>query len=833
MTAMVDATPTQSPLPELHVDLAQVCVVDGIWQDIPDHMAAFDEARLGAEAPGRGNLYVLVDVSGEVEGRSEVERELVETIRREYAARRGSFTFALSEALRAANLYLYELNRSTDRELRRMAGVNAVLLRGQELYIAQAGPAVVYVEIDGVLHRYPAESDWFTEDQPVLSPQGNASVPLGMRREFSCDLFHASILAGDVFVLATRALTQLAGTGELAQAFANRSAEDIANFLEDIANGSDLSAIVAELVDPHDVHHRTAPPELEIEGDVPAETEEEEEEQAETERALDLKTELPAVEPIQPPVSIAPPIEPAAAPLPEPAPEPVAAAEPEYVIPWETPTAAAEPEATEAIQLPAREPRRRSPPQLPVGAVARVLRSLVGLIALLGIYVVDLVGRALGLIDWSRLGARLNRLLNTFFIALWRGLALSVRLILPGAPPKGGLIPRRASKEPLWLKGVAVVLPLLFIGLAFGAYEQQTVRREEQAAQLVQQARVLLNQAQTKKETDKNGARLLLNQAAGLVEQARGISDSAAARSTYFDIQNELNEVNGVDILYYFLPVAKLADGGSGGGQVIADENEVYVLDRAAGRVLHYVVNDSASRSEPAKGDGVILKVGDKMGSVTVDRIRDIAWVASTGSTKAGLVAVTGAALLRYDAAAESWRATPVADAGQWGDIRAAASFLGNVYLLDASKKQLWKYTSAADGFNPAAAPYLPANSPVDFSRATDMAIDGDVWVLNSSGSILRFRSGQKLPFELSGLDRPLKNATAIYTRPEVDALLIADAGNQRIVEFDKNGKFVRQFRPRAQDGDVLGALRALSANDTKRKFYFISGDTVYLANVP
>ncbi len=149
---MIDSPPVEptSP-PGLHVELAQVCVVDGIWQDAPDHLAAFDENRLdgeGAEeegngARGRGNLYLLLDVSGDVEGRAEIERELLETLRREYSRHRGSITFGLSEALRAANTNLFDLNLQAPREARRMAGVSAVVLRGTDLYIAQAGPAVV------------------------------------------------------------------------------------------------------------------------------------------------------------------------------------------------------------------------------------------------------------------------------------------------------------------------------------------------------------------------------------------------------------------------------------------------------------------------------------------------------------------------------------------------------------------------------------------------------------------------------------------------------------------------------------------------------------------
>src|SRR5581483_1512645 len=105
-------------IPTLDVEVDTVSVVDGIWQDQPDNVAAFVEARLGDLARGRGNLYLCLDVSGEVEGRADIERALIEVIRETYATSRGSISFALSEGLRAANLHLYESNREVARELR-------------------------------------------------------------------------------------------------------------------------------------------------------------------------------------------------------------------------------------------------------------------------------------------------------------------------------------------------------------------------------------------------------------------------------------------------------------------------------------------------------------------------------------------------------------------------------------------------------------------------------------------------------------------------------------------------------------------------------------------
>ncbi|MGE5140625.1 MAG: hypothetical protein ACM3JD_14250 [Rudaea sp.] len=821
---MIQSPPGEPTTPILHVDVSLVSIADGIWQDMPDHIASFDEARLvtaltveeAAAARGRGSLYILLDVSGEVEGRSEIERELIETIRREYAVRRGSVTFGLSEALRAANASLFDMNLSLGREARRMAGVAAAVLRGEDLYVAEAGPAVVYVEINGKLQRYPAESDWFTEDSPLISPQGTASVPLGVRREFACDLFHCSVAAGDVFVLANRALTQLAGPAEFAHAIANRGAEDIAGYFEEIANGADLSALVAELVDPRDLN-----PEADDQAQGEPEGELSTAEAAGTAAAAGLEPIDEGSEPEPLEVEL------------EPEPVYASSTEPLAAAADQAQTEEAARAAEELARLRAERSARR---RQQIGAAGQ--SAWRGIAAIFGVLLAILsaiargLSRVFGIVDWQALGYRINRALNTFLIVVWRGLALTVRLALPGAPAKqSSLIPRRASKEPIWLRVVAVLLPLLLVGLAFAAYYQQGSRREDRAAELARQAEDKLNTARTLTAVDRPAAQKQLADALTLAKQARELSDTAKTRGTLYDIQDQLSATNGVAVLYFVANLAQVP--GANITQIIEADTVVYLFDKANERILGYQINDTGTRSTPLGNQGVVLERGAQAGGLRVDTIRDMAWIDSTGGGRAGLVAVTGSAFLQYDSKGSAWTAFAVKDSDQWGAIRTAEGFMGNLYLLDSTRNQIWRYRGGASGLSPTSTPYLPANAPVDFSRATAMAIDSDVWVLMDDGQVLRFQGGQKQTFELGGLETPLKQPKAIFTRAGVDSLYIADSGNARIVQFDKNGRLVRQYRPRAQDGDAFDGLSALATNESKRKFYFTSGSAAYLANIP
>ena len=123
----------------------------------------------------------------------------------------------------------------------------------------------------------------------------------------------------------------------------------------------------------------------------------------------------------------------------------------------------------------------------------------------------------------------------------------------------------------------------------------------------------------------------------------------------------------------------------------------------------------------------------------------------------------------------------------------------------------------------------------MNLSGAVDMAIDGAIYVLHQDGRIQKFVGGQPEEFQITGLDEPLKNPTAIYTSldEEVQYLYIADAGNKRIVQLSKDGQFIRQLKPRVEDGIVFDNLQSLYVDEIGEKMYVLSGNSLYAPNLP
>ena len=59
----------------------------------------------------------------------------------------------------------------------------------------------------------------------------------------------------------------------------------------------------------------------------------------------------------------------------------------------------------------------------------------------------------------------------------------------------------------------------------------------------------------------------------------------------------------------------------------------------------------------------------------------------------------------------------------------------------------------------------------------------------------------------------------------------MADAGHGRIVEFDKEGKFVRQFR--LAEGQALRSVRSFFVDEVNGFLYFLTNDALYKTDLP
>lgn len=128
---------------------------------------------LALELPPRGrgrpeHLYAILTVRGDP--RALPAEEIRRLLRATFDRQRGSLTSALRETLLAFNHWLLEQNRNATPEERWEVGLTLLALRGEEIFLIQAGPAwAAHVTREGV---------------QVMTPEGEAPVAMGAARAF-------------------------------------------------------------------------------------------------------------------------------------------------------------------------------------------------------------------------------------------------------------------------------------------------------------------------------------------------------------------------------------------------------------------------------------------------------------------------------------------------------------------------------------------------------------------------------------------------------------------------------------------------------------------------
>ncbi len=406
----------------------------------------------------------------------------------------------------------------------------------------------------------------------------------------------------------------------------------------------------------------------------------------------------------------------------------------------------------------------------------------------------------------------------------------------PAVPPSAAARPRRTRR---WLWPLLLLIPLaIALAIAIGLWWQQR-QMQTQFAGLVSSAQAILQTA-SDPATPADVARVRLAEAQGQVQQALGLfPDSTDAAGLGASIQTKLDEVNQIVPLYKLVTLQPLGGAGSEPEQLIVQGSRVFVGDIGLDRVTRYGLDEVSGLIPETAGSlvterGQVLSDGQVVGELT-----DIAWGAAGGERRSSnlLILDSNRNLIEVDAAT-GLKPLAVAGRDQWVTPRLTEGYNGNFYLLDSGSGKILRYQPTADGYGNPPDSYLEGDAAIDLSRAVDMAIDGSIWILYSDGTVQTFFQGRQQPFVLeTPPDSPISGPRAIYTGSAAGAaqtLYIADSGGGRILEYDKSGKYLRQFRPADKtDQEKLRRMTDLQVDELNRTFYILASDGLYRTDIP
>ncbi len=314
-------------------------------------------------------------------------------------------------------------------------------------------------------------------------------------------------------------------------------------------------------------------------------------------------------------------------------------------------------------------------------------------------------------------------------------------------------------------------------------------------------------------QSDDGQALVLLLEAEN---QARQALESGAAEADVDTLMASIKaEQDRRNRVYRLATSEILAELGSDIGSVAGGQ-----LDFFAG--VYYVLNAAGNQLIE------IAEPGEPLVTQLVDSLISPGRLTALVARPLGLLVISDRGVLLSVEPEANPSNLVLSDPPAWGRIGDADNFQNNLYRLAPENGQIYRYTPTALGYELEATQFLEQED--DISNAIDMTIDGDVYLLISNNSIRRYRVGQQVAFEPTGLDKPLTDATHIYTDQRLDSLYVVDAAFQRIVELDKRagreGQFLRQFLYTGAD-DFFADIRGIWVDEAAGTMAVLGPDSL------
>lgn len=365
----------------------------------------------------------------------------------------------------------------------------------------------------------------------------------------------------------------------------------------------------------------------------------------------------------------------------------------------------------------------------------------------------------------------------------------------------------KSGRGRLIIAVVLLVVILLGVGYKYKLGRDQKIKT--QFNQAFQQARDDFNAAKGLINLNPAEAKNKLDSAKSNINKALLLSKDSSALDLKKQIENETPNIlqqSSIDNFPLFLDL-DLVKKNFRATQMSLSKDKLLILDPA---VKTLVLIDLSKKSNK------ILAGSEQLGDAVFASLNGgLAFVYSQDK-----------GVSKIDTVSSKLTIISKKDSG-WGKIQDIYGFSGNVYLLDKGNServegQIWKYLPASAGYSDKRE-YLSKTTKADLSSTLRMQIESSVYLLKSSGEILRFTKGEKDNFSLSGLPSNIKDPKSIFTSSDADNLYVLDSGNSRMLILTKTGGF---------KGEISGAKFAsatdLVVDEVGKKVYLLEGSKIY-----
>ena len=407
------------------------------------------------------------------------------------------------------------------------------------------------------------------------------------------------------------------------------------------------------------------------------------------------------------------------------------------------------------------------------------------------------------------------------------------RIQLPALPGYAPPAPSQGNRRRIII-AIAILIPLLTSAVVGAAFLREGSINQEEGLQLVELAdSKLLEVQQALAVEDRTTARASLSEAQRYLDEAIvliGVTDQIQELSEV--IATELQDLLQVRALYS-LDVPLLSYAADAEPQrVVVSNQDIYMFDSGNQTISHYRTNTERTLLE--EDNGAILGEGDTVSGVTVGRLVDIAWqprISGFADKASLLVLDRNNNVFRYNRLDGATHLV-LREQSSLGSVAQLGIYNGRLYLADERSDQIFRYSPAGLAYDDPPTAWFDEQVQGDLAGLIAMGIDGDIWLLSEDGTLLRFREGQQLPFSLERIPGLGGLLVDFAMAEHADGMLyLADATDERILVYDKEGRYIQQFVD-AEDLALAG-LRGLFLDEVTDILYILTKSGLYAHPLP
>lgn len=158
-------------------------------------------------------------------------------------------------------------------------------------------------------------------------------------------------------------------------------------------------------------------------------------------------------------------------------------------------------------------------------------------------------------------------------------------------------------------------------------------------------------------------------------------------------------------------------------------------------------------------------------------------------------------------------------------NIKDMTSYDNNLFFLDVQKLNVFKYSKTEDILN--GSQWIVKGPTDELKDATSLAVDGDVYVALSNGTIIQYSQGKRNKELKIDISPALTNTEKLFTQSDFKNLYILDKTNSRIISYDKKDGLIKQYFLSG-----LNNLKDFWVDFDEKIIYLLNGSEVYKVEI-